>query len=877
MLKKDNWRILDKNILNLFLLVTLMFTVIYHKFLFGEKVYVATWDAFYQFTSYYRAIRRTLLSGKFPDWTFQMGIGGTFHVESLGDVFSLLSALVNDEKAYIYIELLKVYLTAFFSYQYLGKLNFQTKISIYGAISYTFCGMMIVRAPWYSYSTEMFYFAVIIFGCELFFQDGKKGLLITSIVLFFARSGGYQIILSSIFLLAYTIIRYYIVGGYDLRKCLMESAKIYITSVMISAVFLIPTIIATLNAGRFSNQVSGLKFEQWLPEKDRMLAVVCGFLSESLAGPANCSSFQPDGLDGPLFYIGIINIFLLVIGINLANRKIKKVSYFGLALFFLYLFCPNVTYLYNLGVANYYYKLFVVWIAMFLVVLACMGLKNILNAEENLNISVKVCFIFVSLLTYIAFIDEYSKERIVRDVAIYCIILFLLYMAMFLCMDKIQHKVKLFLFCLIIEYIFMSIPTIDLFVTNSVSFAELYDSELEYICEELYSKDKFFRLDFKGERAEALKYNFYGTSYWTMYMGKSYIEFLKNTTRNYSYWSNRGDGAINNPLIEQILGVRYTIKPKGSREYTNYIYDKSYGKYDSFYNPYAYDLITVFDKYMYEEEYSEKNISQKQLSLLDTLVVRNEAEVGELKHDASEKYMVSETVYPRLSTWAEMLTMSETDYKFNVLDNADLEFYFDKAYNGNYMMSFIMSGAADVDAELLYRKGEEEFSVGKICISENGESNTFSIDEGAIDCFIVRINNSGTYTLNNLHVDIQDICSQPVVTNAPQLSSFSFILFENNHVIGQLESYVDGKAMISIPCERGWNLYVDGVKTSIEKVDFGLMAFECSVGSHTVELIYRRPGLRLGIIISLTTLIIYVGYSVYLKRRNKGMQMNGLG
>lgn len=877
MVKKNNKIILDKNILVLFFVITITFMIIYHKFIFQGYNYVVVYDAFYQFTSYFAAVGRLLRSGQFPDWSFQVGIGGVFNLDLMTDLFSLLIALINNESAIIYVELLKAYLTALFCYKYLEKLNFDKKICIYGAVSYSFCGIMIIRSAWYSYTTEMMYFVMILFACELFFQKHKRGLLIISIVLFFGRGSVHQIFLCSVFLLLYSFTRHYIVGGYDLKKCMLESIKVYLISILLSAVFILPSIIITLNAGRFSNQVDTMKLGQWLPEKDRVLAIICSFLSESLAGACNESSFQPDGVDGPLFYVGIVNIFLIVLGIKYMSNKTRRVVCVGMVFWLLYLFCPNVNYLYNLGISNKYYKLFVVWMVMFLIVLACLGLKSLACQSENRGYSpiLYTCFVFESLLVYITFIDSYFKEHINDDIALYCMLLLLFYTSLFICMKKIQN-IGLFLFlCLLIEYIFMAYPTVEKYASYSEMLASKYDNNLSDICNELYSEDDFFRIDYKGETTEALKYNFYGTSFWNTYMGNSYLDFLTSATREYTYRINRGDGAVNDPLIEQLLGVRYKIKPNGTKESANYIFDKSYDCYDVFYNPYANDLITVFDKYIYEEEYNAKCIDQRQLSLLDTLVVKKGTKIDNLKHDISEKKIDSEVIHPRLNTWADMIAMSETEYEFNVTESVDLQFIFDRAYAGKYTISFVMMGDVDADVELFYKKGVDENSLGKIHISETGEHNVFDVEESEIDYFIIRINKSGKYKINNFLTQIENIYSHPVVVNNSGESSFKITSFKNNHIIGWLETSIDGKALISIPCEKGWKVYVDGRKTSIDKVDFGLMAFDCKEGSHIVELIYKRPGLMCGMYISLITLFFYIGYGIYWKRKSRNSLSGG--
>lgn len=108
---------LDVNILRLWVLTTVMFIIIFRKFIFEGYEYVVSYDAAYQFIPYNVAIARLLKEGKSLEWSFHIGIGGIFNVlEVVTDIFKLMQILIGD---IIYIELLKVYFMSFFTYLYI--------------------------------------------------------------------------------------------------------------------------------------------------------------------------------------------------------------------------------------------------------------------------------------------------------------------------------------------------------------------------------------------------------------------------------------------------------------------------------------------------------------------------------------------------------------------------------------------------------------------------------------------------------------------------------------------------------------------------------------------------------------------------------------
>lgn len=64
----------------------------------------------------------------------------------------------------------------------------------------------------------------------------------------------------------------------------------------------------------------------------------------------------------------------------------------------------------------------------------------------------------------------------------------------------------------------------------------------------------------------------------------------------------------------------------------------------------------------------------------------------------------------------------------------------------------------------------------------------------------------------------------------------------------------------SIPYDSGWSLTIDGQEAVLEKVNVGFMGFRVPAGYHEVELKYETPGLRIGLLISLAAILMFVIY-----------------
>lgn len=76
--------------------------------------------------------------------------------------------------------------------------------------------------------------------------------------------------------------------------------------------------------------------------------------------------------------------------------------------------------------------------------------------------------------------------------------------------------------------------------------------------------------------------------------------------------------------------------------------------------------------------------------------------------------------------------------------------------------------------------------------------------------------------------------------------------------------------LITLPCEDGYMVYVDGVRTGYSSYRNTLMVIRVSQGEHEIVIKYFPPGLAVGILISLLSMSVFLLYSYYPgKRKNK--------
>ena len=86
---------------------------------------------------------------------------------------------------------------------------------------------------------------------------------------------------------------------------------------------------------------------------------------------------------------------------------------------------------------------------------------------------------------------------------------------------------------------------------------------------------------------------------------------------------------------------------------------------------------------------------------------------------------------------------------------------------------------------------------------------------------------------------------------------------------GNINVKEDGYFKLSIPYDKGFEIYVDGKKTSYEVVNKSFIGFDISKGSHNIRIVYTSPLFKEGLVISCVGLVLFVGTVVYYKKREK--------
>ena len=84
----------------------------------------------------------------------------------------------------------------------------------------------------------------------------------------------------------------------------------------------------------------------------------------------------------------------------------------------------------------------------------------------------------------------------------------------------------------------------------------------------------------------------------------------------------------------------------------------------------------------------------------------------------------------------------------------------------------------------------------------------------------------------------------------------------------------DSMVFFSVPYNSGWSAEVNGKPVDVEKVSYGFMAVKAEKGDNTIVFRYRAPALTVGMIISISGIVILAIYMIICRKKNKDDNYN---
>jgi len=92
---------------------------------------------------------------------------------------------------------------------------------------------------------------------------------------------------------------------------------------------------------------------------------------------------------------------------------------------------------------------------------------------------------------------------------------------------------------------------------------------------------------------------------------------------------------------------------------------------------------------------------------------------------------------------------------------------------------------------------------------------------------------------------------------------------EDGYISAQAAVSEDSLLLTAIPYEKGWTLYVDGIRTEITPYQSALIGIPLTAGRHTITLSFTAPGMQAGAIVSGASIAVFTGALIITFRKRR--------
>ena len=633
-------------------LVSVLILIIFFDFIVGNKYYLFKdigSDSINISLPQLTLLSKYIKSEGFPMWSFAQGMGQNI-MPSIADPFSwivLLSGAEHIAYGFIWMEIIKMVLTATFFYLFLKQLKVSMVTQIIGTLLYTFSGFMIIGSGWGIFSSEACLLALLLLSFEKLYNQ-NSWYLFPLAVAFIVMLQPFDLYLYGLFLILYFILRILTSDDGSWRKFLFLSLKMagfVILGVLISSFFLVPTIQLILDSPRVGGNSSYanklLSHPVFTPEGSiHNTTAIMRFFSNDLLG--NGSNFKGwyNYLEAPMVYIGLLPLLLFPQIFMFVEKKKKIVYSIFLSIFLVPFVLPFFRYAFWLFTGDYY-RGFSIFISLTFLLFSLFVI-NELDKVKKINLPLLIATV-IGLVALLYFPYTNINQVIEKELRTLTLLFLFIYAGIIVFLNYSSNrnlgKVLLILF-VFIEIGYMNSSSIKervvLTKRESLQKTGYNDNTIEANAF-IKSIDKgFFRVnkEYASGPAVHTSYNdakmqdYYGTSSYTSFNQKYYIKFLEETgiiEKGIEFQSRWATGLMSRPFLQFFGSVKYIFTKQPKSQFLQLGYDSisQQGDVKILKNRYFLPLGFTYNKFIPFNQFQKLSMLQKQFVLLKAFVAED--------------------------------------------------------------------------------------------------------------------------------------------------------------------------------------------------------------------------------------------------------------
>ncbi|KFN04134.1 multidrug transporter [Bacillus clarus] len=872
-LEHDNRTFLNKSTLIIIPFLLLFAFAFHYFFLTSDQIFSGTGDALSQFGFFSFLLQHAFKDGNLF-WSFDYGLGGDLFGEfsyyySTAPLFwiTLLLPKLNIEQIYdmkLYISVLKNFLAMLFMY---GSLRYHNKTvfsSFIATIMYGGCITFMRHSLLWDFMADAIVFLpLVIWGLDRYIIEKKRGLFLFAATLMLA-SNFYFAFITSIFIFIYAFFQYFATRQ---NKTIVSFLTYYIRigllyglSLGLAAVCFIPSVNAVFSADRLTKKFDIPLFFEDTFYKNLMESIFFIYDAEyhQLAFPA-------------------LILFLIVFGLFIRDKLVKNKLLFTFFMLILYML-PYTYSVFN-GFSAMQYR----WLYLFVFVIA-QTIAYILDWMILYKKEHKAFYIISSLVATGLFIYAFYRKvnindkplEVVDNILIGTIALSIVTICLW------RYLSKPFIQLLVVVNILVSTISMNYMYANNILstvfgqrnattealHAPGYDNKdeiaaIRYIQD--HDKDFYRILNPGSTHNTPMLQGYHGTSTYQSLINYYVHDFMKNKYNVFQGFDTpsmfyQADSRL---LLENMLGVKYRVL-SADTDPKNIPYGykllKQVGPYNIYQNNYALPLGYVYESGISEEEFSKLNFAQRDQLLLNAVVVNNLKDFSLTHFD--KKKLNSKPVPIKIEKM-KLENMEKDNNKLIV-----------HGYGNMIVPIDPPNTPGDLIVELKVKnKGSFQATVNGKTMGKGEDTGAYSYPlerfvynlgkDDRPDQLTISIDAPGEYELEDLQANIVSYENIQEKTKKLTENRLQNIYYKNNYLKGEINSSKDGLLYLSVPYSKGWTIKVDGKETEFTKANSAFIGVPITKGAHIIEMNYVTPYFKLGMIISIVSLIICLALFIF--------------
>lgn len=837
-------------------------------------------DLYHQYGPLFAELHDRLTSGSSLVYSWNSGLGSSF----LGNFFNYLSSPLslivvlfghkNITEAISVLMMLKAILSAVtFSY-YLKKSQGINSLAISGfGVMYAFSGYFVAYYWNVMWIDAMVLFPLIVLGIERITDKGKPALYCISLaVMIFANY--YMAYMICIFSFFYFFVYYF--SNYSLstkfnnnlqtKNIFKKSANsLFISSgfkfavysiiaALLSAVAVFP-LIAILSESSATSGSGPANLTRYFTAFD--------FLANHLAGPA--ATIRSSGDDVlPNVYCGILTLILVPLYLYSKKISIKEKTAHVLLLALLY-FSFNINYL------NYFWHGFHFpndlpyrFSFMYCFILLKIAYKAFLNLKECS--SKEILSVGIGLVFFIVFVEKLSSKNIDDKALIISLVFAVGYVLVLKLFKNIKFQsfaVSVLLVCMICSEIALADTSNYSMNQSKTNYTVDYDSFRE-IKNQLDQRENngIYRMELSElrTRMDPCWFNYNGVSVFSS-MAFETVSNVQQKLGLYGNYINSYTYNLQTPVYNSLFALKY-IADKSENDLTNRYYTKvtandTFTAYENNY-PLSVAFAAKPDVFSWNAyDYENPFIAQSELFRMASGV-----------DGVFEKLEVDNTTYTNINNfYSDEFEKGEFRYS-KINDNQ----------SGNVCFEF-----TPVNTENVYIYIDCK-NIDSLTVSSALESKTLSsLDEPRI--IDLGIMNAGETVYADIEIKSDsnygglDFSAYTVNEenfekgyNYLHNGNFEIEKYSDTCLVGNITAENESIVFTSIPYDKNWDVYVDGVKLakdSVFSISKSFLGFNLSQGEHSIILNYQSDGLIVGTFFTCLTIVLLTVITLIKKRKRR--------